>query len=102
MRCLFFSLTATSTLPASPSRQITVINDLDYRYNQNGAESAGPTMTKKGERGKKELLKNAGGMLSSSGVRQTVLRETHTVHVEVARPAAISLGSKIGENIGWT
>lgn len=55
------------------ARQITVINDLDYRYNQNAAEGAGPTMTKKGERGKKELLKNAEGMLSSSGVRRIVL-----------------------------
>lgn len=55
------------------ARQITVINDLDYRYNQNAAESAGPTMTKKGERGKKGLQKNAEGMLSSSGVRRTVL-----------------------------
>jgi len=52
-------------------RQITVINDLDYRYNQNAAESAGPTMTKKGERGKKELLKNVEGMLASSSVRRT-------------------------------
>lgn len=50
------------------ARQITVINDLDYRYNQNDAESAGPTMTKKGDRGKKEPMKNAKGMLSSSGV----------------------------------
>lgn len=48
------------------ARQITVINDLDYRYNQNAAESAGPAMTKKRERGKKILLKNAEGMLSSS------------------------------------
>jgi len=51
------------------ARQITVINDLDYWYNQNAAESAGP-MTKKRERGKtwgkKILLKNAEGMLSSS------------------------------------
>lgn len=53
------------------ARQITVINDLNYRYNQNAAESAGPTMTKKGD--KKELLKNSEGMLSSSGVQRTVL-----------------------------
>jgi hypothetical protein len=35
------------------ARQITVINDLDYWYNQNVAESPGPTMTKKGDRGEK-------------------------------------------------
>lgn len=49
------------------ARQITVINDLDYWCNQNAAESAGPTMTKKRERDKKKL-KNAKGMLSSSGI----------------------------------
>jgi len=80
-------------------RQITVINDLDYRYNRNAAESADQRWRRKEIGTKKELLKN---IEASSGVRR-IVRETHVVHIEVARSSATTnIAPKIGENIAWT
>lgn len=72
------------------ARQITVINDLDYRCNQNAAESAGPTMTKKGDRGQKgspgeKCRRNVTGVQRS--VRYKVLR----VEIANTRAKAISV-----------
>lgn len=75
------------------ARQITVINDLDYRYNQNAAASAGPA--KKGDRGKKGVrLKNAEGMLAGAVYMALRPRETQSVHVEIAHTRATAIPSR--------
>jgi len=85
-------------------RQITVINDLDYRYNQNAAESAGQRWRRKEIGTKKELLKNTEGMLSSSGVSDGLCSWDGTWYISKSRGHPLRRLVRIspGLNHPWT